>query len=93
MTTVEGRGACGRTPPVLLPRGQWLVNVAGLAGSAPAEAPVSSPGCCTLMNRERPSGVKYGPVASASIGMFAKRKATPRLAPLVGIMKIALFAW
>jgi hypothetical protein len=45
------------------------------------------------MNSVDSSGVKYGPVPSAWIGMLAKRNATPALGPLVGTMNAALLSW
>ena len=54
---------------------------------------VVSPGCWTFTNSVSPSGARYGPVSSASTGPLAKRNATPRFGPDVGIMNIALFAW
>ena len=44
-------------------------------------APDCSPGCWTLMNSVDSSGVKYGPVPSASIGRLANRNATPAFGP------------
>ena len=45
---------------------------------------VASPGCCTLTNNVRSSGVKYGPVPSDSTGMLPKRNAMPAFGPDVG---------
>lgn len=73
----EGDGPRAGPPPSLRPplpgprpgTGRYL---------APGQAlKASSPGCCTLKKRVRMSEVKAGPVASASLGAAATRKARP----------------